>query len=212
MKTPSCSQNIITDYQLRDPGPRHHIPKVSYDPMSHINIITNDSTQKTSIQKDSRIEMEKFKQELYLAPISEEKIEVISRDKEPGMPIHFENDKHTTWQVYDEIWDCLFGISWENFHKQTQRAYKIYKLFDNTRIEKIQRVKSYSTNRILKFTNPQIQHSIDYFANKKVTMKCQPRDPGTSIESQITNPSDSKNLSGAKESTLSISQTEKKAF
>ncbi|CAG8578106.1 4471_t:CDS:2, partial [Acaulospora colombiana] len=136
--------------------------------VSHINITTNDSTQKTSIQKDSRIEMEKFIQELYLEPVSEETIEVISRSKEPDTQIRSENDKHVaielahlyqkarkakkntvhakqeeilSWyyyakgfekrvddilsicrndkraddlaiiQVYDEIWDCLSGIS-----------------------------------------------------------------------------------------------------
>ena len=63
-------------------------------------------------------------------------------------------------QVYDDIWDCLSGVSRENFRKQTQRAYKIYKLFDGIGIEKIKRVKSYSANGISKLTNPQIQHII----------------------------------------------------
>src|SRR2546430_15654052 len=45
-------------------------------------------------------------------------------------------------QVYNEIWDHFSGISRENFCKQTQRACKIYKLFDSIEIKKIERVKS----------------------------------------------------------------------
>ncbi|CAG8788946.1 12192_t:CDS:2, partial [Dentiscutata erythropus] len=43
--------------------------------------------------KDSRIEMQKFIQELYLKPVSEELIKVI-KNKEPDISDHNENDKH----------------------------------------------------------------------------------------------------------------------
>ncbi|CAG8839993.1 6046_t:CDS:1, partial [Racocetra persica] len=43
--------------------------------------------------KDSRIEMQKFIQELYLEPVSEESIEVI-KNKELDISDHNENDKH----------------------------------------------------------------------------------------------------------------------
>ncbi|CAG8623169.1 6531_t:CDS:2 [Ambispora gerdemannii] len=140
--------------------------------MSHINITTNDSTQKTSIQKDSRIEMQKFIQELYLEPASEESIEVISRNKEPDIPVHTENDKH-------------IGIELARLYQKARKAKK------NT-----------------------------------ITMKCQPRDPGSHpyitkssnsndlsetevhvcmpTESQITKSSDSKTKKALLETKVSV--------
>ncbi|CAG8823811.1 22550_t:CDS:2, partial [Dentiscutata erythropus] len=55
----SSEINIMTEYQPCDPRSHPHVTKTKND----------------SIQKDSRIEMQKFIQELYLEPITEESIE-----------------------------------------------------------------------------------------------------------------------------------------
>ncbi|RIB15567.1 hypothetical protein C2G38_2192054 [Gigaspora rosea] len=69
-------------------------------------------------------------------------------------------------QVYDKIWDCLSGVSRENFRKQTQRACKIYKLFNGIGKDRIKRVKSYSANEISKLSNSQIQYIIQHFTKE----------------------------------------------
>ncbi|CAG8655716.1 14933_t:CDS:2, partial [Racocetra fulgida] len=83
---PSCNQaqsiisseiNIMTKHQPCDPGSHPYMTETKND----------------SIQKDSQIEMQKFIQELYLEPVSEESIEVI-KNKEPDISDHNENDKH----------------------------------------------------------------------------------------------------------------------
>ncbi|CAG8655951.1 24045_t:CDS:2, partial [Dentiscutata erythropus] len=73
----SSEINIMTEHQPCDPGSHPHVTETKND----------------SIQKDSRIEMQKFIQELYLEPVSEESIEVI-KNKEPDISDHNENDKH----------------------------------------------------------------------------------------------------------------------
>ncbi|KAF0515320.1 hypothetical protein F8M41_017334 [Gigaspora margarita] len=47
--------------------------------------------------------------------------------------------------------------------KQTQRAKKIYRIFEKIGLDKVKYIKSYSTNTISKFTNEQIQMIIDHF-------------------------------------------------
>ncbi|CAG8569513.1 4417_t:CDS:2, partial [Dentiscutata heterogama] len=74
-RNPSCSQNIMTEYQPSDPGTHPHMNENSYDSISLANITTNDS-----IQKDSQIEMQKFIQELSLEFVLES-IEVINRNR-----------------------------------------------------------------------------------------------------------------------------------
>ncbi|CAG8763312.1 19450_t:CDS:2, partial [Racocetra fulgida] len=74
-------------------------------------------------------------------------------------------------QVYDEICDCLSGVSCENFCKQIQKACKIYKLFNGLGKNKIKQVKSYSANRILKLSNSQIQYIIEHFTNESQNSK-----------------------------------------
>ncbi|CAG8848528.1 13308_t:CDS:1, partial [Racocetra persica] len=73
---PSCSQNIMTEYQPCDPGTYPHMNENSYDSISLANITTNDS-----IQKDSQIEMQKFIQELSLE-FDLKSIEVTNRNRE----------------------------------------------------------------------------------------------------------------------------------
>ncbi|CAG8756197.1 12584_t:CDS:2, partial [Dentiscutata erythropus] len=83
---PSCNQvqsiisseiNIMTEHQPCDPESHPHVTETKND----------------SIQKDSRIEIQKFVQELCLEPVSEELIEVI-KNKELDISDHNENDKH----------------------------------------------------------------------------------------------------------------------
>ncbi|CAG8577693.1 1949_t:CDS:2 [Gigaspora margarita] len=45
---PSCSQNIMTEYQPCDPGTHSHMNENSYDSISLANITTNNSIQKDS--------------------------------------------------------------------------------------------------------------------------------------------------------------------
>ncbi|RIB04479.1 hypothetical protein C2G38_677561 [Gigaspora rosea] len=248
----SSEINIMTEHQPCDPGSHPHVTETKND----------------SIQKDSRIEMQKFIQELYLEPVSEESIEVI-KNKEPDISDHNENDKHIvielahlyqkarkakkntiyakqeeilSWyyyaegferrvndnlsicrnnkraddlariQVYDEIWDCLSGVSRENFRKQTQRAYKIYKLFNGLGKDKIKRVKSYSANGISKLSNSQIQYIIEHFTkesrNSKDTftsnkVECVPCDLGS--HPYVTKSSNSNDLAESEVSASSIS-------
>ncbi|CAG8556676.1 17037_t:CDS:2, partial [Acaulospora colombiana] len=200
---------------------------------------------RSSDSPTSQTELPNFpeNEELYLEPVSEELIEVVS--KEPDIPVHNENGKRfvielahlyqkarkakkntiytkqeeiLSWyyyaegfekrvdilsisrnnkraddlariQVYDEIWNCLSGVSRENFRKQTQRACKIYKLFNGIGKDKTKRVKSYSANGISKLTNPQIQYIIEYFSkntedalvSNKIIMECTPRTPGLAL-------------------------------
>ncbi|CAG8842148.1 27579_t:CDS:1, partial [Racocetra persica] len=73
----SSEINIMTEHQPCDPGSHPHVTETKND----------------SIQKDSRIKMQKFIQELYLEPVSKESIKVI-KNKEPDISDHNENDKH----------------------------------------------------------------------------------------------------------------------
>ncbi|UZO28619.1 uncharacterized protein OCT59_022136 [Rhizophagus irregularis] len=47
--------------------------------------------------------------------------------------------------------------------KRTQRAIKIYKLFEKIGVDRIKNIKSYSADSISKFTKPQIQIILNYF-------------------------------------------------
>ncbi|CAG8453054.1 14752_t:CDS:2 [Cetraspora pellucida] len=53
-------------------------------------------------------------------------------------------------------------ISWDALYKKTQRAEKIYILFEKIGHDKIKYIKSYSVNSISKLTNDQIQQIINY--------------------------------------------------
>ncbi|CAI2194009.1 15095_t:CDS:2, partial [Funneliformis geosporum] len=50
----------------------------------------------------------------------------------------------------------LSGITLETLHKRTQRAIKIYKLFEKIGVDRIKNIKSYSTDSISKSTKPQV--------------------------------------------------------
>ena len=52
----------------------------------------------------------------------------------------------------------------KTLRKRTQRAIKIYKLFEKIGVDIIKNIKSYSANSISKFTKPQIQIILDYFS------------------------------------------------
>src|SRR6266496_3795629 len=48
---------------------------------------------------------------------------------------------------------------------KTQRAIKIFNLFEKIGIDKVQYIKIYSANSISKITNEELQKVIDYFSN-----------------------------------------------
>src|ERR1043165_3796296 len=60
----------------------------------------------------------------------------------------------------------LPDISRDSLRKKTQRAVKIYKLFEKVGIDKVKHIRSYSANEISKFTNDEIQTIIDHFTEK----------------------------------------------
>src|ERR1044072_8131623 len=60
----------------------------------------------------------------------------------------------------------LPDISRDSLRKKTQRAVKIYKLFEKVGIDKVKYIRSYSANEISKFTNDEIQTIIDHFTEK----------------------------------------------
>src|SRR3954454_16208795 len=60
----------------------------------------------------------------------------------------------------------LPDVSRDSLCKKTQRAVKIYKLFEKVGIDKVKYIRSYSANEISKFTNDEIQKIIDHFTEK----------------------------------------------
>ncbi|RIB21738.1 hypothetical protein C2G38_2175800 [Gigaspora rosea] len=75
-------------------------------------------------------------------------------------------EKKAKGQVYNFIIKQVPGIKRKNLCKQTQKALRIYNLFEKIRIDKIQFIKTYSADIISRFTNLQIQAIIDHFAKK----------------------------------------------
>src|ERR1044072_1963645 len=81
--------------------------------------------------------------------------EIIARDNV--------SDQTARKQLFQDIIKHLSGITLETLRKRTQRAIKIYKLFENIGVDRIKNIKSYSADSISKFTKPQIQIILDYF-------------------------------------------------
>ncbi|CAG8771310.1 17295_t:CDS:1 [Cetraspora pellucida] len=75
-------------------------------------------------------------------------------------------EKKAKGQVYDFIIKRIPGTKRKNLCKQTQKALRIYNLFEKIGMDKIQFIKTYSTDTISRFTNLQIQTIIDHFAKK----------------------------------------------
>src|SRR5204863_5225280 len=80
------------------------------------------------------------------------KLERISKKKAKG-------------QIYDFIIIQL-NTKCKTLQKQTQKARKIYSLFEKIGIDKIHYIKTYSADSISRFTNFQIQTIIDHFTKK----------------------------------------------
>ncbi|CAB4411357.1 unnamed protein product [Rhizophagus irregularis] len=74
------------------------------------------------------------------------------------------SDQTARKQLFQNIMKHLSGIILETLRKRTQRAIKIYKLFEKIEIDRIKNIKSYSMDSISKFTKPQIQIILDYFS------------------------------------------------
>src|SRR4051812_41937331 len=74
------------------------------------------------------------------------------------------SDQTARKQLFQDIIKHLSGITLETLRKRTQRAIKIYKLFEKIGVDKIKNIKSYSVDSISKFTKPQIQIILDYFS------------------------------------------------
>ncbi|PKC09433.1 hypothetical protein RhiirA5_375452 [Rhizophagus irregularis] len=73
-------------------------------------------------------------------------------------------EKTAKGRIYDFIASQDPEIKRGNLCKKTQRAIKIYKLFEKIGIDKIKHVTTYSANLIASFTNNQIQSIIHYFS------------------------------------------------
>ncbi|CAG8788754.1 19057_t:CDS:2, partial [Gigaspora rosea] len=71
-------------------------------------------------------------------------------------------EKKAKGQIYNFIIAQL-DTKRNTLHKQTQRARKIYRLFEKIGLDKVKYIKSYSANTISKFTNEQTQTIIDHF-------------------------------------------------
>ncbi|RIB11845.1 hypothetical protein C2G38_2202369 [Gigaspora rosea] len=74
-------------------------------------------------------------------------------------------EKKAKGLVYDFIIEQLPNTKRENLCKQTQRAIKIFNLFEKIGTDKVQYIKTYSANSISKFTNEELQKVIDYFSS-----------------------------------------------
>ncbi|RHZ49334.1 hypothetical protein Glove_522g11 [Diversispora epigaea] len=74
-------------------------------------------------------------------------------------------EKKAKGLVYDFIIEQLPNTKRENLCKQTQRAIKIFNLFEKIGTDKIQYIKTFSANSISKFTNEELQKVIDYFSS-----------------------------------------------
>ncbi|CAI2187409.1 13915_t:CDS:2, partial [Funneliformis geosporum] len=72
-------------------------------------------------------------------------------------------------QLFQDIIKHLSKITLETLRKRTQRAIKIYKLFEKIRIDRIKNIKSYSADSISNFTKPQVQIILDYFSGSGYT-------------------------------------------
>ncbi|CAJ0859347.1 15214_t:CDS:2 [Entrophospora sp. SA101] len=77
-------------------------------------------------------------------------------------------EKKAKGQVYDFIIQQLPNTKRENLCKQTQKALRVYNLFEKIGMDKIQYIKTYTADSISRFTNLQIQTIIDHFAKKPV--------------------------------------------
>ncbi|CAG8576296.1 4956_t:CDS:2, partial [Paraglomus occultum] len=72
-------------------------------------------------------------------------------------------EKKAKGQIYDFIIAQL-NTKRKKLQKQTQKARKVYNLFEKIGIDKIQHIKTFSADAISRFTNLQIQTVIDHFA------------------------------------------------
>ncbi|CAG8451660.1 6947_t:CDS:2 [Acaulospora morrowiae] len=72
-------------------------------------------------------------------------------------------EKKAKGQIYDFIIAQL-NTKRKTLQKQTQKARKVYNLFEKIGIDKIQHIKTFSADAISRFTNLQIQTVIDHFA------------------------------------------------
>ncbi|CAG8766199.1 13038_t:CDS:1, partial [Gigaspora rosea] len=75
------------------------------------------------------------------------------------------SEKKAKGLVYGFIIEQLPNTKRENLCKQTQRAIKIFNLFEKIGTDKVQYIKTYSANSISKFTNEELQKVIDYFTS-----------------------------------------------
>ena len=74
------------------------------------------------------------------------------------------SDQTARKQLFQDIIKHLSGITLETLRKRTERAIKIYKLFEKI-VDRIKNIKSsYSADSISKFTKPQIQIILNYFS------------------------------------------------
>ncbi|CAG8684867.1 248_t:CDS:1, partial [Ambispora gerdemannii] len=74
-------------------------------------------------------------------------------------------EKKAKGQIYDFIIAQL-NAKRKTLQKQTQKARKVYNLFEKIGMDKIQYIKTYSADTISKFTNSQIQTIIDHFTKE----------------------------------------------
>ena len=130
------------------------------------------------------------------------------------------SDQMARQQLFQDIIKHLSGITLETLRKRTQRAIKIYKLFEKIGVDRIMNIKSYSADSISKFTKPQIQIILDYFSGSgyadmelkkpnsysgcKNTEKVRPKVPLEKSQGSVP-----KKLSDAEVSTSLTSQTSK---
>ncbi|GES77023.1 hypothetical protein GLOIN_2v1649975 [Rhizophagus clarus] len=75
-------------------------------------------------------------------------------------------EKKAKGQVYDFIIKQLLNTKRKTLCRQTQKALRIDDLFEKIGMDKLQYIKTYSTDTISKFTDLQIQTIIDHFTEK----------------------------------------------
>uniref|UniRef100_U9SQR6 Uncharacterized protein n=1 Tax=Rhizophagus irregularis (strain DAOM 181602 / DAOM 197198 / MUCL 43194) TaxID=747089 RepID=U9SQR6_RHIID len=98
-----------------------------------------------------------FIQEVSSELIDEDDVQVIDGNQE------LTTDMTIEVELAHLFLEHLSGITLETLRKRTQRAIKIYKLFEKIGVDRIKNIKSYSADSISKFTKPQIQIILNYF-------------------------------------------------
>ncbi|CAH1767211.1 9381_t:CDS:2 [Entrophospora sp. SA101] len=152
-------QNNITEISSNN-IPQNHVPEIDYSTSDKdiICLYQNACDAEKDAIKANREEILCW---CFYAKKSKGMVKDFMADGKVG-------EKKAKGQVYDFIIQQLPNTKRENLCKQTQKALRVYNLFEKIGMDKIQYIKTYTADSISRFTNLQIQTIIDHFAKKPV--------------------------------------------